>query len=60
MGLELPETLRAAFSVSDWPGGGGAWKGGGVPGTVELDTGELGSGVATVDACRRRSWILSL
>lgn len=58
MGLELPETSRAAFAVGDAFGGGGGWKAGGVPGTVE--EGVSGSGVVTVDALRRRSWILSL
>lgn len=58
MGLELPETSRAALAVGDAFGGGGGWKAGGVPGTV--DEGAFGSGVAAVDALRRRSWILSL
>lgn len=58
MGLALPETARAAFAVGEEFGGGGGWKAGGVPGTVE--EGMSGSGVVTVDALRRRSWILSL
>ena len=58
MGLVPPDTCRAALAVADASGGGGGWNGGGVPGTVEL--GAPGSGVAAVDALRRKSWILSL
>lgn len=57
MGLDSPETRRAALAVGEESGGGGGWKGGGVPGTVEA--GASGSGVTTVEALRRKSWILS-
>lgn len=58
MGLELLEVSRAAFAMGDAFGGGGGWNAGGVPGTV--DEGVSGSGVATVEALRRRSEIFSL
>ena len=55
IGLELPDTLRAASVIGDAFGGGGGWNAGGVPGTVDEEIGAPGSGVAAVEAFWRNS-----